>query len=456
MKPLYVSTIASFAGGKLLCGNGERLVTEVTTDSRKIAPGEVFVALVGERFDGHHFIPQAIAAGAAAVIVSHVEEAWKELGAGLIEVGDTLTALQQLALHYREWHDPLVIGITGSNGKTSTKDLTCAVMAPVHRVHATPGNLNNHIGLPLTILMLGAGHTCGILEMGMNHPGEIAPLAAIAKPDGAIITNVGIAHIEYMGSREAIALEKGMLAEAVGPEGFVVLNANDDFTSSIRARTKARVIEAGIGRGDVAAHNLVASTEGTRFTLDIAGSTFAAFLPVPGEHMVGNAALAAAAAWQAGVTGDQIVSALAGARLTKGRLETKHISGITFLDDSYNANPDSMKAGLKTLAGLECKGRRVAVLGRMGELGDHAEAGHREVGRHAASAGLDALFTVGSEARWISEAAGEAGLRQTLAFDSHADCASHLQSWLKEGDLVLVKGSRSAAMETIINLFATA
>lgn len=456
MKSLDVSTIANFAGGTLLCGDGGRLVTEVTTDSRKIAPGEVFVALVGERFDGHHFVPQVIAAGAAAVIVSHVEEAWKELGAAVIKVGDTLNALQQLAMHYREWHDPLVIGITGSNGKTSTKDLTCAVMAPVHHVHATPGNLNNHIGLPLSLLMLGAGHTCGILEMGMNHPGEIAPLAAIAKPDGAIITNIGIAHIEYMKTREAIALEKGMLAEAVGPEGFVVLNANDDFTPSIRARTQARVIEAGIGRGDVAAFDLTASTEGTRFTLDIAGSQFATFLPVPGEHMVGNAALAAAAAWQAGVTGDQIVSALADVRLTKGRLETKNIRGVTFLDDSYNANPDSMKAGVRTLAGLECRGRRVAVLGRMGELGIHAESGHREVGRHTAEAGVDALFTVGDEARWIAEAASEAGLKDTLSFATHQDCSAHLQSWLKEGDLVLVKGSRSAAMETVINLFATA
>lgn len=456
MKQIDIATVVRFAEGTLVCGDGTRLVTDVNTDSRKISEGEVFVALVGDRFDGHHFVPQVAAAGAAAVIVSRVEETWKHLGCAIIQVRDTLTGLQQLALHYREWHDPLVIGITGSNGKTSTKDLTCAVMSPKFQVRATLGNLNNHIGLPLSLLMLGVGDTCGVFEMGMNHPGEIAPLAAIAKPDGAIITNVGIAHIEYMGSREAIALEKGMLAEAITQEGFVILNANDDFTPSIRSRTKARVIEAGVGRGDVAAHDLIASAEGTHFSLDFSGTQKAAFVPVPGEHMVGNAALAAAAAWQAGVDPDAIVHALSRSKLTKGRLETKHINGVTFLDDSYNANPDSMKAGLQTLAGLQCKGRRVAVLGRMGELGLLAEDGHRSVGEHAAMSGVNALFTVGQEARWIADAAAKAGLEDTRSFDSHADCVSHLRSWLKEGDLVLVKGSRSSAMETIITLLATA
>ncbi len=456
MKPIDITTLARFAGGTLIHGTGEAPVTNVNTDSRKMTPGDVFVALAGERFDAHHFIPQVIASGAAAVIVSRMEDSWNAPGTSVILVEDTLTALQTLALHYRQWHDPLVIGITGSNGKTSTKDLTCAVMATAHQVRATLGNLNNHIGLPLSILSLTTGDTCGVFEMGMNHPGEIAPLAAIAKPDGAIITNIGVAHIENMGTQEAIALEKGRLAEAVDAEGFVVLNANDRFTPSIRQRTAARVIEAGLGRGDVSAHDLKVTAEGTRFTLDISGTREDAFLPVPGEHMVGNATLAAAAAWQAGVSAADIVAALSAASLTKGRLETKLICGVTFLDDSYNANPDSMKAGLKTLAGLACKGRRIAVLGRMGELGAHAESGHREVGRCAAEAGVDALFTVGNEARWIAEAAAAAGLGQVHCCEDHASCTSQLRAWLKEGDLVLVKGSRSAAMETIITLFATA
>jgi UDP-N-acetylmuramoyl-tripeptide--D-alanyl-D-alanine ligase len=453
VKSIDIASIAGFADGTLVCGNGARLVTEVNTDSRRISPGEVFVALVGERFDAHAFIPNVIAAGAAAVIVSRVDESWKTPACAIILVRDTLTALQQLASRYRDWHDPLIIGITGSNGKTSTKDLTSAVMSAGRQVRATPGNLNNHIGVPLTLLTLQAGDTCGVIEMGMNHPGEIAPLAAIAKPDGAIITNIGVAHIEHMGSREAIALEKGMLAEAVAAEGFVILNANDEFTPSIRQRTQAKVVEAGIGRGDVSAHDLRGSTDGTHFTLDFGGTRHATFLPVPGEHMVGNAALAAAAAWQAGVAPEQIVAALSASRLTK---EPKEINGVTFLDDSYNANPDSMRAGLRTLAGLQCEGRRVAVLGRMGELGPHAESGHREVGSAAAQAGIDALLTVGDEARWIAEAAAAAGLAHVETFDHHEQAAENLRTWLKAGDLVLVKGSRSAAMEKVITLYSAA
>ena len=456
MKSVDLQTVARFAGGHLRLGDGSLVVEQVTTDSRNIRAGQVFVALAGERFDGHNFVQQVADAGASAVMVHRIDPAWAQLPCAVIEVGDTLAGLQQLSKSYRGWHDPQVICVTGSNGKTSTKDLACAVLAAKYQVRATLGNYNNHIGLPLSLLTLQEGDTCGVFELGMNHPGEIAPLATIAQPDGAIITNVGVAHIEYMGSREAIALEKGMLAEAVGEEGFVVLNSNDDFTPSIRARTRARVIEAGVSRGDVSAHDLIADADGTRFELEIDGQRKSAFLPVPGVHMVGNACLAAAAAWQSGVEMDAIVHALASGKLTKGRLETKRIGGVTFLDDSYNANPDSMKAGLRTLAGLACAGRRVAVLGHMGELGEHAESGHREVGERVAAEGLDALFTVGTEPRWTADSASREGCATVQSFDTHEDCVSHLKSWLKAGDLVLVKGSRSAAMEKIINLYANA
>lgn len=450
MKPLDLQTIARFCGGKLHSGDGTLLVTEVNTDSRKVASGEVFVAIVGERFDAHDFLPQVAAAGASAVVVSRVPSS--PLPCAVIEVGDTLAAIQNLALEYRQWHAPYVIGITGSNGKTSTKDLTSRVMAIKHQVCATPGNLNNHLGLPLSILRLTEGDTCGVFEMGMNHPGEIAPLAAIALPDAAIITNVGIAHIENMGSREAIALEKGMLAEAVHERGIVVLHANDDFTPSIAKRCRARVVQAGIGQGDVAALNLRATVEGTAFTLDFGGEKFEAFLPVPGEHMVGNAALAAALGWQSGIAPADIVAALSQAKLTKGRLETKHINGITFLDDSYNANPDSMMAGLRTLAGIDCPARRIAVLGRMGELGSHAEAGHRDVGAYALSLGIDAVISVGGdEAALISTAAEKSGLH----FPDQAACAAFLKSSLRSGDIVLLKGSRSSGMEKVLSHFQT-
>lgn len=454
MKRLDLVSIAHYAGGRLLRGDGARLVTSVSTDSRTVKPGDVFVALIGDKFDGHQYVRKVAEAGAAAVIVSHVAEDWEDLPVTIIQVTDTLDGLQKLAANYRAWHNPFVVGITGSNGKTSTKDLTSQVLAVRYQVCATEGNLNNHIGLPLSILKMKAGDTCGVFEMGMNHPGEIAPLAAIAAPNAAIITNVGVAHIEYMGSRAAIAQEKGMLAEAVDSQAFVVLNANDDFTPSIAARCQATVLQAGIGKGDVAAHELQVRADGTSFTLDFSGHRIAAFLPIPGEHMVSNAALAAAVGWKSGLTPEQIVAALANVKISKGRLETKEVNGVVFVDDSYNANPDSMKAGLRTLASLASTGRRIAVLGRMGELGTHAEEGHREVGRYAADLNLDALLTLGNEAGWITEAASATNPALTVEhFTSHEACAAHLQSHLRPGDTVLLKGSRSSGMERVLSLF---
>lgn len=455
MKPLSVATIAEFCGGRLVSGDGSRVCRSAGTDSRKIARDQVFVALVGEKFDAHDFVAQAANDGAAAVIVSRVPADAASLSCAVIEVADTLAALQRLAHRHRTLLDPLVIGITGSNGKTTTKDFTAAVMRGSFEVFATEGNLNNHIGVPLTLLSLEEKHTCAVVEMGMNHPGEIAPLCAIAEPDAAIVTNIGVAHIEFMGSRGGIAQEKGVLAASVPPHGVVVLNANDDMTPSIAALCKAKVITAGVGCGDVCATIHESGAHGSRFTLDFAGTARAEVaLPVPGEHMVGNAALAAACAWHHGIAPESIASALAGVQVTKGRLQVKHWHGVVFLDDSYNANPDSMRAGLRTLAGMSVAGRRAAVLGRMGELGRHAEDGHREVGEFAADAGLDAVFTVGEEAALISRAA-ETGVGECKNFPSHADCAAYLRGWLKDGDAVLLKGSRSAGMEQVFTQLET-
>ena len=451
MRATPLSVIAELCGGTLRGGDGTRAVTSVNTDSRKITAGEVFIALIGEKFDAHDFIPQVAQAGVAAVIVSRVAPGWELLPCAVIEVGDTLLALQKLATGYRHLHKPVVIGITGSNGKTSTKDFTRAVMSKKFKVCATIGNLNNHIGLPLSILRLGAQDDCCILEMGMNHAGEIKVLTDIAQPDAGIVTNIGVAHIEYLGSREAIAKEKGTLAEAVPAEGWVVLNANDEFTASITACTRARIVTAGIGRGDVSAIELKPGPDGTSFTLDFGGERVATYLPVPGEHMVGNAALAAATGWKFGIAPRDIADALRGVTLTGGRLETKHVAGVTFLDDSYNANPDSMRAGLRTLASLGGAGRRIAVLGRMGELGEHAVPEHRSLGQFAAGLNLAAVFTVGDEAALISDAAHEKSTSLTTTnFPTHGECAAHLRGYLKEGDIVLLKGSRSAGMEKIL------
>lgn len=450
MIPLSLQTLSNFAAGTLR-GDGSCLVTNVNTDSRQITAGEVFVALVGDKFDAHDFIPQVAASGAAAVVVSKINPAWGALPCAVIEVGDTLVALQNMARGYRQHHHPLIIGLTGSNGKTSTKDLAAIVMARKCQTRATFGNLNNHIGLPLTLLSLREGDQCCVAEMGMNHPGEIKVLTDIADPDAAILTNVGMAHIEYMGTQEAIAWEKATLPAQVQRGGVVVLNANDPYTALIARHCQASVSTAGVDCGDVSASNLRADMTGTTFTLDFSGEKVETRLPILGEHMVGNAALAACMGWRQGVAPTDIAEALHQSKLTGGRVEPKVINGIQFIDDSYNANPDSMIAGLRTLSTLG-KARRVAVLGRMGELGAIAEAEHRRVGEFAGSLKLDAVFSVGgSEAAWITEASQAVPSEH---FPDHAACAAHLRAWLGEGDVVLLKGSRSARMEQILTHFS--
>lgn len=457
MKALPLQTIAAFCGGCLIAGDASAMARGVSTDSRSIKSGDVFVALVGDKFDGHDFLAQVASAGAAAVVVSKVPVDPAALSCAVIEVKDTLVALQSLALEHRLLLKALIVGITGSNGKTSTKDFLGAVMARKYRVSSTLGNLNNHIGVPLTLLAMDETHDCGVVEMGTNHAGEIQVLAKIAEPDAAVITNIGVAHIENFGSRDGIAQEKGMLAEAVPANGVVVLHANDDFADSIAARCKAKVLKAGVDAGDVRATLLKNSAEGSYFTLTFPdGAKVEVQLPVPGEHMVANAALAAACGWHHGIAPAEIAQALGSVKLTKGRVQIKSWRGVFFLDDSYNANPDSMKAGICTLAAMQTSGRKIAVLGRMGELGPFAEMGHREVGESVAGAGLDAVFTIGDEAALISKTA--AAQRPQIAnqnFPAHEACTAFLRDWLREGDAVLLKGSRSAGMERVLQLLET-
>ncbi|MES2594927.1 MAG: UDP-N-acetylmuramoyl-tripeptide--D-alanyl-D-alanine ligase [Verrucomicrobiota bacterium] len=452
MKSLDLQTLASFADGTL-SGMCSVPVSRVITDSRKVRPGDLFVALKGDKFDAHDFLPQVIAAGASAVLIEKGRGVSSD-GCGLIEVDDTLVGLQNLARGYRSLLQPLIIGLTGSNGKTSTKDLAAIVMASKYQTRATLGNLNNHIGLPLTLLSLEETDECGVVEMGMNHPGEIKTLVDIALPDAAIVTNVGMAHIEYMGSQDAIAWEKGTLPANVHGEGVVVLNANDKFSDLIARHCQATVYRAGTNAGDVRAFDLRADATGTAFKLDFAGEVVETFLPIIGDHMVGNAALAACMGWAHDIAPADIAEALSNAKLTGGRMETKAVQGIQFIDDSYNANPDSMKAGLTALSALQTRGQKIAVLGRMGELGVHAVDGHRGVGTHAAELGLAAIYTVGDEAAMISEAAKAAGQAETRNFTSHEACAAHLKTVLQPGDAVLLKGSRSAGMEKVLTYFS--
>jgi UDP-N-acetylmuramoyl-tripeptide--D-alanyl-D-alanine ligase len=400
---------------------------------------------------------EAAAQGGAAAVMVH-RDVSVPAGMAVIRVNDTLAGLQRMAAAWRTEWNGTVIGLTGSNGKTSTKDMTRAVLARKFRTTATAGNLNNHIGVPLTLLDIQPEHEAAVVEMGMNHAGEIAPLAAMAAPHTGIITNIGTAHIEFLGSRENIAREKAALAEAIPPTGTVILNAGDDFTPWIRPLCSARVMTAGVGSGDICADDLVCSPGGSRFRLRFpSGESVDVSLPVPGRHMAANAALAAAAGWVHGISPDAIAHGLASLELTAGRVQLRSAAGLQFLDDSYNANPDSMKAALETLRSLACRGRRIAVLGRMGELGPHSAQGHRETGAAACTSGVDFLFLVESgDVSRMAEgflAAGGQSARLRV-FPDHATCAEALRSTAGPDDLILLKGSRSAGMERIPQLLS--
>jgi len=448
MKPLTARQIAEILGKQVSAGNPDALAAGgVSTDTRTLAAGAVFFALRGENFDGDSFADGALEKEAAVVVV-HKWDGQAPAHAAVIVVSDTLLALQKLAHWWRKQLDLPVVGITGSNGKTSTKDFTAAVLARRFRVSATRGNLNNHIGVPLTVLSTTPEHSAAVWEMGMNHSGEIAPLCEIAKPKFGIITNIGTAHIEFLGSRDAIAEEKGMLARSLPADGVLFIPAGCEYHEYLRQRTKAQIIPVGNGRGLVRAENLRFGATSTSFTLVIEdGGSAEVMLPVPGKHMVTNALLAAGAGWKLGVPVEEIAAGLASTGLTGGRLARYESNGVAVIDDTYNANPESMAAAIDTLADMPVNNgaRRFIVLGRMGELGSHAPAAHLKTGQLAASRGLR-VIAVGEGADGIARGAGDAPF-----FPDLAEAAAWLSREVKPGDAVLFKGSRTATVEKVMN-----
>jgi len=454
MDPLTLDQIAQFAGAVRQNAQGGGLVNRLSTDSRTLQAGDLFVALRGNNFDGHKFVEQAEERGAAGAVVDEKWDGKPSPNFALLRVADTLVAYQQIAAQYRRSLGLKVVAITGSNGKTSTKDFTASVLARRLRVSKTEGNYNNHVGLPRTMLEARAQDEVGVWEIGMNHPGEIAPLAQVARADIAIITNIGIAHLEFMGSREAIAREKGDLAASLGADGTLILNSGDEFAEAIAQRTAARVVFAGLESGGVQARDIVQTANGAEFSILEGAHHCRAVLPVPGLHMVQNALLAVAAGRVFGLSLEECAAGLAAAPLTRARLQIKEIRGVQFIDDSYNANPDSTRAALQTLAELETDGQRIAVLGEMTELGAESAHGHEEVGRTAASLGIDQLIALGPGSAAIARAAEESGLKNCRVVASAAEAATLLDGATHAGDLVLVKGSRAARTEQVLEEFA--
>ena len=447
MQPLSAKQLAAILGALIVAGSPAVIANGgVTTDSRKLPDGAVFFALRGPTFDGDGFAAAALTGGARVAVV-HAWNGPAPDGTAVIVVPDTLLALQRLACWWRQQLTLSVVAITGSNGKTSTKDFTAAVLSQQFSVAATRGNLNNQIGVPLSVLATTPQHTAAVWEMGMNHSGEIAPLCEIAKPSYGIITNIGSAHIEFLGSRDAIAEEKAMLARALPASGCLIVPAACEYANYLRQRCRATCVSVGNGRGLVRAENLRPDATGTRFSLVIDGETPAEVtLGVPGRHMVTNALLAAAVGWKLGLASTTIAAGLNSAVLTSGRLRCFEQRGVTVIDDTYNANPESMAAAIETLAEtpLAVGARRIIVLGRMGELGVHAPAAHQRTGELAAAKGLT-LIAVGEGAEAIAAGAGNAPF-----FADFAEAAAWLTREAQAGDAVLFKGSRTATIERVM------
>lgn len=455
MKPITANQIAAASGGELMMPSGKAgdvTLSAVCTDTRELSKGSLFVALRGENYDGHAFAADAAQKGAACLMLDELAGSSGELDVPVVLVKDTLLGLQRLAKWYRQQLNIKVIGITGSNGKTSTKDFTASVLAQKFKVNATKGNLNNHIGLPLSVLATEESDEVCVWEMGMNHPGEIAPLCEIASPEIGIITNIGTAHIEFMGTREGIAEEKGALARALPEQGTLIVPASCDFVDYLIERTRAKVIVAGNCRGAVRAEELKITESGSLFDLCIdSQEEIPVELSVSGKHMVNNALLAAAAGYALGMKSADIAKGLTAAILTSGRLR-KYIShGVNVFDDTYNANPDSVAAAIETLAELPVNNgaRRVVVLGMMAELGVHADAEHERIGKLAAEKNLK-VVSVGAEADRIFQGASEV-VDSAIKFDDADAAAAWLMDFCKEGDSVLFKGSRMAGMENVMN-----
>jgi len=418
----------------------------VVVDSREAGPGDLFVALPGSRTDGRHFITHALARGAGGVLTAAAPSS--PVAAWWFRVSDPMDALQRCAAWNRDRCHPQVAAVTGSVGKTSTKDAIAALLSRRFRVLASAGNRNTEIGLPLTLLDLAPGHQHLVLEMGMYQRGDIALLCRLARPQVGVVTNVGPTHLARLGSMEAIAHAKAELVEALPPEGVAVLNVDDTVVAGFAARTAARAVTFGLDpAADCRAANVLSrGLEGLDFTLTWQGRSAAVTLNLAGRHHVHTALAAAAAALASGMSFDDVVAGLPG--LDGGdRLRVRTTpGGVVVLDDSYNASPVSMKAALDLLG--ETPGRHVAVLGDMMELGEHEDAGHREVGRHLAGR-AHCLVAVGTRAGIIAEAARAAGVPWVQHVPEKEAALAALWALLRPGDHVLVKGSRSMALDRL-------
>lgn len=455
---LSLEEVLKATGGRLIQGGMDFFFQGVSTDSRMLQEGELFVALRGNRFDGHHFAMEALAKNAKGVLIEEDKIGdfhWNGFRSrAVVAVKDSLRALGDMARARRRKCGTPVVALTGSNGKTTTKDMIAACLETSFPILKTRGNLNNLIGLPMTLLNLTEKEKVVVLEMGMNVPGEIRRLTEIAEPDVGLITNIQMVHLEGMGSLEKLEEEKGELFRKMRQDGTIVVNQDDSRVVELSNEFLGRKITFGMeGPAGVMAKTICPrGAQGISFTVVSGGQETEVTLPLVGRHFVPNALSAFAVATFFGIELDNVKEALEHFQSPPMRMEVWRLEGgKTVINDAYNANPRSMEVALETLAELKGKGRAVAVLGDMLELGEFSESAHRQLGQKVRSLSIDFLIAMGEEAPVVVESAVRHGLERERAkvAESHSEAISILETWLQEGDWILVKGSRRMAMEKI-------
>ena len=452
MKELTLKQIADWCGGKVSARFEHLRVSRMQSDSRKVRSGDLFVALKGAKADGHDFAETAINHGAVAALVSRpISEKLPS-----IEVEDTLRAYGDIAAGYRKLTGVKVVGITGSVGKTTTKEMTASVLEAAYHTAKTEGNHNNNLGLPMTIMDMPENTEVAVLEMGMNHSGEMEYLSSIARPDLAIITNIGTMHIEHLGTREGILQAKLEIMRGMPDDGVGVFNGDEPLLWNIRAIGKHKKYYYGIENHacDVTATDIVELDDGVRFVVHGFGQQFELFVPMLGRHAVYNALAAATVGLLLGVKPEQIQARFSSFHNTGMRQKIYVKNGVTIIEDCYNAGPESTEAALDVLAGIKTDGRRIAVLGDMLELGNRSAAEHYRIGRLAVGK-ADLLLTYGEHSVRTLTGAITGGMnpKTTDHFDTHEDMAHMLKMRVSEGDVVLFKGSRGMRMEKVLQLF---
>lgn len=436
MQTLSVSDIVKATDGELICGNRDACITSVTTDSRKAEAGVLFIPLKGEKADGHDYIDSAVEHGA----ITLTERDEKPNGTA-IKVKNTRIALGDIARYYKMKYPIASVAITGSVGKTTTKDLVYSVISQKFNTHKTPNNFNNDIGVPLTIFGIEKEHNAAVIEMGMNHFGEISYLCDIVRPDNALITNIGMSHIENLGSQEGIFRSKMEITEGFTENNTLIVNGDDKFLNTIKD-TPYKVVKFGFSRdNDVYAKDIVNNgLMGVKFTAVYDGGEFLCEVRLPGEHNIYNALAAISIGLKMGIDEEKIAKGLRDCVYTSSRLEISEHKGMEVINDCYNSSPDSVRAALKVMLGTT-KSRKVAILGDILEMGEYARDAHYDLGKSVKELGIDFLITAGENASLIAEGAKDAGLSQVISYSTTDELKADVKNLVESGDCILVKAS---------------